>query len=507
MASMPSSSRALGLLAFSMLVPACSGCDVEFERDSTGATGLFRGIVVGGTEPDGLFVVAHQESAGGELDATVVSLGEERRMCSLGPAILYGTVPQRPAFGQEEASVDERPGRIVAVEGEAGDTSGTLRVFDVSCEVVLQAPAVELPVEWVFSADGRREACTARTVDGSLLWIDPWAPEVRTLGEHVSAFGRLSPSTFWLVEEGVLVVRDAEGDTLASVGSGVTEVASAPDGTELAFVGEGGLFTVSLAKPAPVAIATEGTPCMPKYLEYTPETLAYREDCALGNLAILDQSTGKRQLISSAVADVSSVWTSDEMWIFFVREPPGGERELWAVREGGEPALVGLSPDPALYRIAFHQEHGFFVLLDHDGGTGTFGAWTPDGGFDPLLERAGWPLLRNGYLTAVAEREGDVGALIGLELETLDSALRVEGVPWQSVRHSSSQAPLLGYIRDWSGSIGAGTFEVWVQPTGQRVEVDEGVSELRELLWPRPGVVYAVRTLGREGLWTAYPDL
>jgi hypothetical protein len=497
---------ALSLLGLSLLLPACSGCHLEIERSPTGATGLFEGIAVGGTEPDGLFVVALREDASGELDATIVSLGEEPRMCALGRAISYGTVGQSPVFGEPQGSVDDRPGRVLVVEGEAGDTSGTLRVFDVSCGLVLLAPEVELPVRWTWDADFRPVAVTARAVDGPLLWIDPWAPEIRTLGEHVSAFGRLSANAFWLVEDGVLVVRDAEGNALASVGSGVTEVASAPDGTELAFVGEGGLFAVDVAALTSAPIATGGAPCKPKYLGYSPDPLTYRADCAAGDLVILDRSAGKKQVFSSAVTDVDWVPTYDAWWIFFVREPPGGDRELWAVPEGEEPVFVGLDPAPELYRIRFREEHGFFVLLDHDGDTGTFGAWTRSGGFDPLLERASWPLLGQEHLAAGADREGDVGALVALDLETLDSALRRERVAWKTVRFSA-QAPLLGYVHGWNSGLGAGTFEVWVPATGQQIAVDHGVSEIREIFWPRPGVVYAVRTRGREGLWMAHPDL
>lgn len=149
---------------------------------------------------------------------------------------------------------------------------------------------------------------------------------------------------------------------------------------------------------------------------------------------------------------------------------------------------------------------GFLVILGEDGGVGTVGAWKPNGIFEPLLEGVGWPMVSNGVLTAVAEREGDVGALVALDLGTLETELRAEDVSWRTVR-TATQAPALGSIRDWDEELGAGTFEVWVQPTGQKIVVDEGVSDYGEMFWPRPGAVYAVRTPGREGLWTAYPDL
>lgn len=498
---------ALSLVGLSWLLPACSGCGVELERSSTApGVGLFRGLVVGGTKPDGAFVVALREGAPDRLEATVVTLGDDPRMCSLGPAIWYDTVRQGAMLGVDGELVYDRPGRIVAVEGAAGDTSGTLRVFDASCELVLEGPRVELPVRQWLGADYKPGAYLARSVGGSLLWIDPWAPSIRILGEQVSSHGHVGSMTFWLVEEGALVVRDIEGKTLASVGSGVTEVASAGDGTELAFVDEGGLFVMSLADQTPVPVATEGAPCKPKYLSLPEPTLTYREDCAVGALSLLDRSTGEKQIFSNAVTDVHSIYVSDGPWVFFLREPAGGERELWVIHEGSEPVLVGEGPDPVLYKIGRGDHHDFFVLLGEDGGIGTLGRWTPDGGFEPLLAGVGWSIGVNGYLMAVAEREGDVGALRVLDLDTLDSVLRVEGVPWTTVR-SSRQAPALGYIRGWDGALGAGTFEVWIEPTGEQVVVDEGVSEYQELLWPEPGAIYAVRTPGREGLWTVYPGL
>lgn len=497
--------RTLGLLGLPLLLHACGGCDVEVERGAAPGTGLFRGLVVGGTKPDGPFVVALREGADGEADATVVSLGDEPWMCSLGPAIWYDTVEQGVMLWVGREPVDDRPGRIVTVEGAAGDTSGTLRVFDASCGEVLRGPAIEPPRWQEWGTDNKPGAYVARSVDGSLLWIDPWAPSIRTLGEHVSGYGRIA-STLWLVEDGALVLRDTAGTMLGSVGSGVTEVAAGPDGTELAFVDESGLSVMKLADMVPVPIATEGAPCKPKYLSLSAPTLAYREDCAVGDLALLDRSTGEKRLFSSAVTDVHAPYGPDVRWVFFLREPEGGERELWAIPEGSEPVLVGLAPDPVLYKIGAGDQHDFYVLLDDDGVTGTLGRWTLEGGFEPLLAGVGWSIAVNGYMTAVAEREGDVGALVRLDLDTLDTVLRVEGVPWTTVRFSR-QAPVVGYVRGWDGALGAGTFEVWIEPTGSRIVVDEGVSEYAELLWPEPGVVYAVRTPGREGLWTAYPDL
>jgi hypothetical protein len=510
--------RALSLAGLSFLLPACGGCDVGFERSSTAPeAALFRGLIVGGTKPDGPFVVALRESTSEDFEATVVSLGEEPWMCSLGPATWYFTAQQSLLLGLDEESVDDRPARILTIEGEIGDTSGPLRVFDAMCEEILQAPAIFVPAAPIYGKGAKIEAYSALSVDGSLLWIDPWAPSIRTIGQNVSHYGRMNKSafmdktTFWLVEDGALVLRDIEGNTLVSAGSGVTEVAAAPDGTELAFVDEGGLFVMKVEDLTPAPIVTEGAPCKVKYTWLSAPTLTYREDCALGNLAILDRSTGDKWLFSSDVVDAQTLPVLDAMWVFFLREPPGGERELWAVPEGSEPVLVGVDPYPEVYMLGFGHEHGSFVILEHDsengtGGTGTLGAWTPAGGFEPLLEGVGWFSTRNEYLPVVADREGDVGALVALELDTLVSALRVEGVHWMTVR-SSPQAPVLGYIRGWDSALGAGTFEVWIQPTGQQVTVDEGVSEFRELFWPEPGAVYAVRAPGREGLWTAYPDL
>jgi hypothetical protein len=499
--------RALSLVGLSSLLSSCGGCAVDFERSSTSpAAGLFQRLVVGGTKPDGPFVVALREDGPEDFEATVVSLGEDPWMCSLGPAIWVDTLQQGWLLGIADDPIDDRPGRILTLEGKRGDTSGTLHVFDAMCGEILQVPAIELSVRPMLGESVKIEAYVARTVDGALLWIDPWAPSVHTLGQHVSHHGRTGSTTFWLVDDGALVLRDSEGNTLVSVGSGVTEATSAPDGTELAFVDEGGISTLNLEDLTVAPIVTEGAPCKLQYTWYSPMILAYREDCALGNLALLDRSTGDKQLLSSDVTDVRIFTDPDGLWIFFLREPPGGERELWAVPEGSEPVLVGVAPYPGIYMLDFGHEDGSFVLLEHDGSIGTFGTWTPDAGFEPLLEGVGWFFTSHGYLTAVADREGDVGALVALQPDTLASALRVEGVHWRTVR-PSRQAPVLGYIRDWDGALGAGTFEVWIPPTGQQVTVDEGVSTYAELFWPKPGVVYAVRTPGREGLWTAYPDL
>lgn len=499
--------RALGVAGAASMLASCGGCDLSLTKGSAALVeGLFHSLAVGGTKPDGLFVVAFREDAAGEREATVVSLGEEPRVCSLGPAIVFDTVRQGAAIGVDGELVYDRPGRVLVIEGEEGDTSGALRVFDTSCGEVLAGPEVELPVRQTWGiGDDMPGAYIALSVDGALLWVDPWEPSIRVLAEDVSSYEHVN-GTLRLIEGGALVVRDHEGDMLASMGSAVTEAESSPDGEEVAFVDGGQLFVVKLADRTPVPIATEGAACKLKYLYLAGPTLSYREDCAAGSLALLDRETGDRRVLSSAVTEVHSPYSPDGRWLFFLREPAGGERELWALSPDGKAELVGLSPDPVLYKVQSGERHDFFVLLDSDGDTGTLGRWTHEGGFEPLLEGVGWPIAVNGYLTAVAEREGNAGDLVLLELDTFDTALRVEGVPWTTVRFAR-QAPVLGYIRDWDAALGAGTFEVWIEPSGEKVLVDEGVSAYAELLWPRPGALYAVRAPGREGLWAAYPDL
>lgn len=496
--------RALLLVGLSLLLPACSGCDVEIERSpEPAAKALFRWLLVGGTKDDGAFLVAIQENGPGGEEAVIVSLEEGSRTCSFGPAFWANTVQQSVLDTLDEHGIDERPARILTLDGDRESWTGTFHVFDASCAEVLSVPDVEGYTHWWFG-DSRKEGVLVPTADGRLSFVDPWAGAITTLGEHVTAHGQMTPTLLWLVDDGALALRDRDGNTLVKVGSDVTEVAPSSDRSEVAYVDGGALFVMKLADLSPEPIATAGAVCTLDYTWLSTPGYTFLDDCATGELAFLDRATGAKQVFpTSAVTDAFEVSREGDAWLFFHREPADGERELWAAPPGGDPVLVGLSPIPGLYTVSDAKERGFFVNLDSDGETGTLGTWSPETGFQPLLERTGRAGTANGYLAAVAEREGPIGALVGLHLDTLDPAFRAEGVPVSSVWYSS-QVAALGYIRDWDEDLGAGTFEIWVQATGQIAAVDEGVNDYAEIFWPEPGAAYSVRTPGREGLWTAH---
>ncbi|MDI1478867.1 hypothetical protein [Polyangium sp. y55x31] len=184
---------------------------------------------------------------------------------------------------------------------------------------------------------------------------------------------------------------------------------------------------------------------------------------------------------------------------------PGKKRELWAVPGAGEPVLVGTNPSPNWYPR--RSGAGFLFELDHDGAVGTLGTWTLEGGFSPLLaDSAGTWGSFSDYFAALADVQEDVGTLVVYDRTNLAEALRVPRVHRASPTFAR-QVLALGYVHDWDDALGAGTFGVWIPYTGQQIDVDTGVTEFEELVWPEPGIVYAVRTPERAGIWTAYPDL
>ncbi|MDI1451296.1 hypothetical protein [Polyangium sp. 6x1] len=505
---------ALGAFAAAML-PACSGCQVDIERsDTASADGAYSGLVVGGTQPDGAFVVARHERAPGDDEVVLVSLAEgERRTCSLGKAFAYSVSSSpRPGYAGAEPRVDARPARILMYEGEREAESWDLRIVDASCAERLRVPSVvasrwptRVTMYGILDDNNDLKGYAAQTTAGEVVWIDPWAGTTRTIAEGVSFF-RYYPDHFWLIEGGKLVVRDLDGNIVQTAGTGVTEIGVGPFGTEVAYVDESGLWVLKLGEDAPMAIPTKAAPCSLQYHQWgASPKLTYREDCAAGVLAILDRTTGEKRVFDSGgVTSVRSYGLQGAFWLFFEREEPGKKRELWAVREADEPVLVGTDPklDPG---IDSHGE-GFLFVLDHDGETGTLGKWTLQGGFSPLVEGYAGEArgVSRDYLAVLADAQEDVGTLVVFNGETLAEVHRVPRVHQTPL--FSRQAPALGYVHDWDDTLGAGTFTVWVPVNGQQIDVDTGVNEFAELVWPEPGVVYAVRTPGRAGLWTAYAD-
>ncbi|MDC3989326.1 hypothetical protein [Polyangium jinanense] len=496
---------ALGFFSAALL-PACSGCQVEIERSTaTHADGLYRHLLVGGTEPDGAFVLALHERAPGDEELVLVSLAEgEKRTCSLGKAAWYTTLqPQPPWYGDDEPSVDPRPARILTLEGDIGAKSGDLLIFDASCVERMRVPSVEGWLWPLYGAQGKHVGYAARTTSGKVVTIDPWAGSVHTIAENVS-FSTYMLDKFWLIEGGSVVVRDRDGKTLQTAGSGVTELATY-SGDQVAYVDAKGLWVLKLGDPEPTAIPTAAAPCKPEYFYTGSIQLAYRDDCAAGVLAVRDLTTGDTRVLSDKVTSTRFRYDPSMSWIFFEREEPGKKRELWAVPGAGEPVLVGTNPRPNWY--PGRSAAGFLFDLDHDGAAGTLGTWTLEGGFSPLLENSAgsWGGYTD-HFAAFADVQEDVGTLVVYDRNTLAEALRIPRV------HSSTptfarQVAALGYVHDWDDALGEGTLGVWIPYNGQQIDVDTGVTEFTEIFWPEPGILYAVRAPERAGLWTAYPDL
>lgn len=500
--------RSAVLLALATLLPACSGCDVNIERSpDPEAKALFRWLLAGGTRDDGAFLVALQENGANGPEAVFVSLEEGSRTCSFGPAFWANTVQQSILDNLEGHGIDDRPARILTIDGDAESWTGTFRAFDASCKEVMSIPDVQGYASWWYGDEGREQGTVLETTDERLIYVDPWAGTSTPLAEHVTAHGKMTPTLVWTVEDGALVLRDLKGNALTKVGSNVTEVAPSSDGSEVAYLDDGALFVMKLEGLTPEPIAAKGTACMLHYQWLGNPGYSFLDDCATGELAILDRATGEKKVYSSAVTVAYGAFKREDQvpWLFFVREPQGGEPELWTVAPGSAPVFVGLSPEKTLYSAHDADKHGFFVTLDDDGESGTLGTWSLETGFHPLLERASRSWRSNGHLVAITERAGDIGTLIGLDLGSLDETFRAEDVNVFRLL-GSSQVQALGYIRDWDTELGAGTFEVWVQANGEVITVDEGVNAFTELYWPRAGAAYSVRTPGREGLWTAYAE-
>jgi hypothetical protein len=497
-------------LAGSLLL-ACSGCgpEVEIERSPVRhADGHFQGLVVGVSEPDGAFVVAQHELAPGDDEVVVVSLAEdEQRTCSLGKAFFYHT----PGYDHLSPSDGvSRPGRALTLEGDLGAESGDLRISDTSCVELLRVPSVEAPVEPVDP--WHLDAYAARTTFGEVVKIDPWAGSVQTIAANAS-FWKFRGDKFWLVEGGSLVVRDLEGKVLQTAGEGVTEVAVSIWGEEAAYVDAKGLWVLKPGEAGPIAVPTTAAPCKPVYaFENSPPRLTYRDDCAAGVLGVLDRATGETRVFSTGVTRVFAFHDrSKSPWVFFEREEPGKKRELWAVPEAGEPVFVGTNPKPGWF---VYGNRDLLVALDDDGAASTLGKWSLEGGFSPLLEGfwEPWGGMTEGNFATITDPQEDLGTLVVLDTVTLAEALRVPGVHRETRRYFQKMHVLtnvdlrtLDYVHDWDDTLGAGTLTTWIPETGQQTDIDTGVSESSVLNWPEPGVVYAVRTPERAGLWTAYP--
>lgn len=392
-------------------------------------------------------------------------------------------------------------------ENDAG--WGDLRWTDADCRT--RAPLVDDAVEWGWLGS------LWRTGGGDVYRVDYRSGEAAFVRSGVDRVVGGNAAGMWLVERGALVLRDPEGAAeIARFGTGVREAAVAMDfGAAAAFVDEDGLSLVdgtTLEVEGP--IATDAcTPAFLPELSLGQVTLSFRSPCAESRLGLHVPGEAGVRSFDAGVTGVR--WLSGG-WIFYVvgAEPGARIGRLFAVPPGADAAvLVGEAGDldaVSALEIAGGVPGDFLVVVDHDGQGGTLGRWTADG-LVPLVEDATDPVAANWSIAApgaeVGTRvlalqgfEGERGALVVVDPYGESVREIGDGVPRDGFRFSAAEASV-DYVDRWDGAAGSGRLRTYSISDRRASTIDEGVSELRPVLWPEPGLLYAIPDGDRAGIW------
>lgn len=500
------------------------------------ATGVFTQFALDPVAPTGPHVISFQHKDAGVALVSIPFDGTPS--CELGPAIAYSVF----------ASTGEVPRRISYLEsGGSKRLSGLLRFGDYECQHYMDPiPDATLPAQ-----TGDAQSFLTLTGPGELLRLNPWQETKQVLAQNVQQYEisnhqKLPPKSMWLLESGKLLLRDVEGKELASFGEQVAEYrafSASPEGTAwVAMYAEpGGIFMVPDTLGMPTRIADTG--CALALLSSPVEArgpwLSYFSPCEKGALALQHLGTNERLNIAEGVTTVPRFVNTvlglsllylqggngrvgtltltpfrgmplkvAELVDWRVVGPGAGDKlRVLADSDGSVGRLVDIDlKTQAVSELATRvlPDFGLGLLINFDGKTGDWAQVDAAGSVRTITTGVPFhsPLVVKDWVLALDHMSGPTGRLVALN-PTLSSLTPVaEGVPPGGFS-IVEESPVALYITRYQAELGTGQLRAQLLTTGDDLAVSEGVGEFEVTLWPKPGVLYAIPTGARQGLWFA----
>jgi hypothetical protein len=491
------------------------------------AAGRYRRFSVRAPTLEDRYIAAFEGS-----NLVLIRFEENGDKCEVGPARVYGL-----SITGEVADLAGREPVLPYLATRDANGRGELRFTDFACNNrTLTVEDVPLPEDALI--DQGQYHLIARSGTNELLAIDPWADEPIVLGTDVS-FYRISGQRLWSVEQGELVLRDGALRELGRVGTDLSEVRVSRNSLDAwaAYVENGSLYLVEqnaagdgLEEPQ---LINEDT-CHVAHVGSSRErVLSYFSPCAARHLVIHDVTNDERFEYGDDVIATSVVLRSGLAFdLNYWTGPEGDSGTLWIVRAGSPPERT---LDNALIQTDLLFRNWAFAITDWDGETGNYVSWRDgvtttiaegvaeinslglianyqDGVGDLLMVRGddttfelgqGVPLNSTRGGAFVGNAEGGRGELFVLDPDTGAPGAVAQGVTRGAFMFSVQIDTLLMMLSDYDDGSDTATLQVRLLDTGDQFQVSNGVSELVEVGFPRPGVLYGVPVGSRAGLWFA----
>jgi hypothetical protein len=462
----------------------------------------------------------------------LIRFDENGDKCEVGPARAYGL-----SITGEAADLDSNEPVMPYLVTRDSDGRGELRFTNFACNTrTLSVDDVPLPEDSLISQG--HYYLIVRNGSNQLLAIDPWADEPIVLASEVSFF-RVSDQRLWSVEAGQLVLRDATLSELGRVGTALSEVRVSRSPLEpwAAYVEDNTIYFVEENAAGdgleePELITTDACN-LAQVASSRERVLSYFSPCDTRHLVIEDLISGDRfDYVDDVIGTGVVVRSGTAFDLNYWTGPESQSGTLWIVRAGMPPVRT---LDNALVQPDILFRDWVLTLTDWNGETGNYVSWREgvtktvaegvaevnslgvianyQDGVGDLLVVTGDDTtfeLGTGVLLDSTRGRAFVGNAAGArgELFVLDpsgAAPRsvAQGVARGAFLFSVQIETLLIMLSDYDSASNTATLQVRLLDTGDQFAVSNGVSELIEVGFPRPGVVYGVPKGARAGLWFA----
>jgi hypothetical protein len=502
------------------------------------AAGSFSQFALDPVEATGPHVISFRHQNG--LTELVSLPFEGGPPCSLGPAVAYSVF----------ASTGERPRRISYLESRGSSALlGKLRFGDYACRHYLE-PIEDAQLPLYAGDPSRFLTLTGR---GELFRVDPWQQVRTTVAEGVRSYEPVSHSSLpagglWLLEEGKLVLRDAEGLQRASFGDGVTEyraltetrahpyVVAYSDKAGTSLVARGLASIVRLDEPACAFSTLSGS------RETNDAWLAYRAPCEEGLLVLQELSGRERVEVAPSVTAaprfllgaggkanlaylVGGNGRVGRLMLGPLREPArevsaaadfrslsvprAGVLRLIVDSNGQAGSLVEVDSE-TFERVTLAErvtaDFSLGYLANFDGLVGDLLRADSDGRVRIVTQGVPQHAAviteeRVLFLDSFAAGTGRL-VLANSDDPAFERLITIaQGVPPNAFR-LVQESPVALYLTRYDVTTASGQLRGQLLTTGDDLPVADNVREFYATLWPKPGVLYSA-VGAAEGLWFA----
>ncbi|HTM45064.1 MAG TPA: hypothetical protein VL137_08930 [Polyangiaceae bacterium] len=456
----------------------------------------------------------------------LIRFEENGAKCEIGKASSFGN-----SIGTDSA--DQREPLLPYLVARNAQGRGELKFSNFSCASRdFSVPDVPLPRDFLLGTDDFH--MIAQDGSGALLAIDPWANKAVQLAPEAS-FYQIRGERLWSIEAGQLVLRDAKLHELGRIGQAVTEAATSRNWTAnwAAFVDGGKASLVTEGKfDKPVSLADDVCG-LSQVGSSTEQVFRFFSPCANRHLVLFDAGAKKRYEYVDNVVTTGVV----------ARAETGFDLNYWTGTESGRGTLwIALAGKPAVnvFDDALVEPNALFrtsafSITNWDGEKGDYTSWHNGttttlatgvaelnnlglianfaNGTGDLLEMhddgtslklgSGVPLDATHGWAFVGNAKNSRGDLFVLEESNSKPRKVASGVAPHAFLFSVQIDTLLMMLSDYDTPTGTATLQVRLIDTGDQFAVSTGVSELVEVGFPRPGVLYGVPNGANAGLWFA----